>query len=176
MPIILSFLVYSVMNFPANHFIDTKGLRFSFLVGSGFFMAGAAMYTLINKSYIFMIFGYILMSTGQPFIINCPAKIATYWFFDNNVTIYIFLETIRNFFNDWIHAYWNWLRIRITNFSCTLKIICIGCKKWDILSLRRIILSFCYCFHISLHVHEKITTYCSFNWCRTAKIRPKIIF
>lgn len=85
MPIIISFLVYSLTNFPANHIIDTKGLRFSFLIGSGLFMAGCGLYTLINKSYFFMILGYTVMSIGQPFIINCPAKIATYWFFDNNV-------------------------------------------------------------------------------------------
>lgn len=85
-PIIVSFLVYSVMNFPANHIIDTKGLRISFLIGASFFMGGAALYTLINKSYIFVILGYTVMSIGQPFIINCPAKIATYWFFDNNVS------------------------------------------------------------------------------------------
>lgn len=73
------------MNFPANHIIDTKGLRTSFLIGSGLFMAGSSLYILVNKGYFFAIFGSILVSVGQPFIINCPAKIATYWFSDSNV-------------------------------------------------------------------------------------------
>lgn len=84
-PIIVSFLVYSIMNFPANHIIDTRGLRVSFMVGSGLYMAGSVFYTMINKGYFWTIFGSILVSLGQPFIINCPAKVATYWFFDHNV-------------------------------------------------------------------------------------------
>ena len=85
-PIIVSFLVYTIMNFPANHIIDTKGLRVSFLIGSGLFMGGAALYTMVNKGFYFALFGAILVAIGQPFIINVPAKIATYWFFDTNVT------------------------------------------------------------------------------------------
>ncbi len=86
-PVTISFLVYSLVNFPANHIIDTKGLRLSFLLGAGLYMAGAFCYTLVNKGYFFTIIGAILVATGQPFIINCPAKIATYWFFDKNVSI-----------------------------------------------------------------------------------------
>jgi fucose permease len=84
-PVTISFLVYSITNFPANHIMDTKGLRFSFLIGSGLYMAGAGCYTLINKAYFFAVVGAVLVALGQPFIINCPAKVATYWFFDNNV-------------------------------------------------------------------------------------------
>jgi hypothetical protein len=50
-------------------------------------MAGIFCFTLINKGYFFTIIGAIILSIGQPFIINCPAKIATYWFFDKNVKI-----------------------------------------------------------------------------------------
>ena len=88
-PVIISFLIYSLMNFPANHIIDTKGLRFSFLIGAGLFMGGASLYTLVNKGYFFTIIGSILVALGQPFIINCPAKVATYWFFDKNVILYL---------------------------------------------------------------------------------------
>ena len=86
-PVIVSFLVYTIMNFPANHIIDTKGLRTSFLIGAGLYMSGAAMYTMVNKGYFFAVFGAILVAVGQPFIINVPAKIATYWFFDTNVHV-----------------------------------------------------------------------------------------
>lgn len=48
-------------------------------------MAGAGLYTMVNKGYFFMIIGAVLVAIGQPFIINCPAKVATYWFFDKNV-------------------------------------------------------------------------------------------
>lgn len=84
-PIIISFLVYSVANFPANHLIDTKGLRFSFMMGSGLYMVGVFLYAMINRGYQFTIMGSICVAMGQPFIINCPAKVATYWFFDRNV-------------------------------------------------------------------------------------------
>lgn len=103
-PVTVSFLVYTVMNFPANHVIDTKGLRFSFLIGAGLYMSGAALYTMVNKSYIFPLFGAILVAIGQPFIINVPAKIATYWFFDSNVTRNSMIETICNFCDDWAYA------------------------------------------------------------------------
>lgn len=84
-PIIISFLVYSLVNFPANHLIDTRGLRFSFLVGSGFFMVGSFLYAMINRGYQFTIMASICVAIGQPFIINCPAKVATFWFMDRNV-------------------------------------------------------------------------------------------
>lgn len=89
-PIIVSFLVYSIMNFPANHIIDTKGLKVSFLIGAGLFTAGAGCYSMVNKGYFFAVFGAILVAIGQPFIINVPAKVATYWFFDHNVNICLF--------------------------------------------------------------------------------------
>jgi MFS family permease len=115
-PITVSFLAYSLMNFPANHIIDTKGLRFSFVLGSGLYMAGAALYTLVNKGYFFTIFGSILVSLGQPFIINCPAKIATYWFFDKNVQIIIIVETFCNWYHDRFNVNWYrfWLFITYT--------------------------------------------------------------
>ena len=88
-PITASFLVYSMSNFPANFIIDTKGLRFSFLVGSGLYAVGIFMCTLINSGYFFVLIGQILVSLGQPFIVNCPAKVATFWFLSKNVHIEI---------------------------------------------------------------------------------------
>jgi fucose permease len=85
LPIIITFLVYSILNLPANHIIDRKGLRLSFQFGSALYMSGIFCFTLINHGFYFTVLGSILFSIGQPFIINCPAKIATYWFFDKNV-------------------------------------------------------------------------------------------
>lgn len=85
LPIILSFLVFSIVNFPANVFIDWKGLRWSFIIGSILYATGVGFYCFINYSYGMMIIGTIIFSLGQPFIINCPAKIAAFWFFPQNV-------------------------------------------------------------------------------------------
>lgn len=117
LPITLSFLIYSLVNFPANHIIDSKGLRVSLLLGASLFSVGAFCFTLINKGFFFAIFGAIFVALGQPFIINCPAKVATYWFFDHNVQIYFNLETICNFSHDWVNAYrdWDWL---LHSFPC----------------------------------------------------------
>lgn len=79
-PIATSFLVYSFSNFPANFIIDTKGLRISFLIGSGLYALGIFFFTLINKSFFFVILGALFIAVGQPFIVNCPAKVATFWF------------------------------------------------------------------------------------------------
>ena len=86
-PIIASFLVYSFSNFPANYIIDKHGLRFSFLIGSGMYALGLLLYALINKGYHFVLLGSILIALGQPFIVNCPAKVAAFWFLSKNVII-----------------------------------------------------------------------------------------
>lgn len=68
------------MNFPANHLVDIYGLKLGFLFGSGLFMCGLGFFSFINVNYIFAILGSIFVSMGQPFIINCPAKVSTFWF------------------------------------------------------------------------------------------------
>jgi FLVCR family feline leukemia virus subgroup C receptor-related protein len=83
--IILSFLVFSLANFPANHIIDTHGLRVAFLTGTALYTAGMLLYLLIDSSYFFVIAGTVLMGLGQPFLMNSPAKVAAFWFFPKNV-------------------------------------------------------------------------------------------
>jgi fucose permease len=87
--VILSFVVFFVFNFPANQIIDSRGLRLSFLIGTFLYFLGTLFYTLINKSYNFVILGTFFIGAGQPFLINSPAKIAAFWFFPKNVRIYI---------------------------------------------------------------------------------------
>lgn len=82
---ILSFLVFSISNFPANNIIDAKGLRISFLLGTGLYTVGTLFYLLINISYWFVIIGTIFLGAGQPFLMNSPAKVAAFWFFPKNV-------------------------------------------------------------------------------------------
>lgn len=163
------------MNFPANHVIDTRGLRVSFLIGAGLYMAGAALYTMVNKGYYFTIFGSILVSLGQPFIINCPAKVATYWFFDHNVKISVILETICNLINDRFDAYWNGIRVCTSDTGCQVVRFLDRLQKWDILLVLRLIFSLSNCIYFSIHLHEEITSNTTLNWSWTEKNRFEII-
>ena len=84
-PVLASFLVYSLMNFPANHIIDQRGLRLSFIIGTFLYAFGLILFTMINKGYYWVLIGAIFVAIGQPFVINCPAKIAAFWFSAANV-------------------------------------------------------------------------------------------
>jgi hypothetical protein len=135
LPIIITFLVYSLLNFPANHIIDTRGLRLSFQLGSILYMSGLFCFTLINREYIFTVLGSILFSIGQPFIINCPAKIATYWFFDKNVIYILSLETLRYRTHDRLNANRHRLWFHITDINSHRKFFVRCSKRLDILPL-----------------------------------------
>jgi len=90
--VILTFLVFSLFNFPANHIIDTHGLRVSFLLGTSLYALGVFFYAMINYSFYFVIVGTVFLGMGQPFLLNCPAKVASMWFFPKNVKFNIFRE------------------------------------------------------------------------------------
>jgi hypothetical protein len=66
--------------------LDKKGVRFGFLIGGTFYALGLFLCSLINKAFALVIVGYAFISLGQPFILNSPAKIATYWFLPKNVS------------------------------------------------------------------------------------------
>lgn len=83
--VILSFLAFWLFNFPANHVIDARGLRASFLIGSAFYSTGTLLYCQVNHSYYLVIAGTVMLGAGQPFLLNCPAKVAAFWFFPLNV-------------------------------------------------------------------------------------------
>lgn len=78
------------MNFPANHLIDKFGLRFSLIVGNSLYTIGLLLFSLINQGYYLVFIGAVIIALGQPFVINCPAKIAATWFTQNNVRLIIF--------------------------------------------------------------------------------------
>lgn len=77
--------MFFIANFPANKIIDSKGLRVGLIIGTAFYFAGALFVALVNKSFNFVILGTVFFGLGQPFLLNSPAKIATYWFFPKNV-------------------------------------------------------------------------------------------
>ena len=80
LPIIISFLISSLINIPVNYFIDSKGFKAGYLVGLSIYLIGIFFVTFINSSFSIALIGYIIFAFGQPFILNAPAKIATYWF------------------------------------------------------------------------------------------------
>ena len=53
------------------------------------------------------------MGLGQPFLLNSSAKVATFWFFPRNVTIYIYLESFCNSNFGWGES--SWLRDGVFN-------------------------------------------------------------
>lgn len=80
-PIVISYLVYSLMNFPANHLIDSKGLRFSLITGTCLYAVGLFLFSLCSRlGFHWVLIGAVIVALGQPFVINCPAKVAAIWF------------------------------------------------------------------------------------------------
>lgn len=90
MATILSFLAFLLVNMPANYILDKRGIKFGFMVGNGIYLVGIVLSCCINAGFPFVIGGYLIFVMGQPFILNIPAKIATYWFLPENVRIYLF--------------------------------------------------------------------------------------
>lgn len=84
--IIMSFLIFSLINIPVNFLLDKKGIKMGYRIGLGLYLVGMLLACLVNLCFPLLILGYILFTFGQPFILNTPAKIATYWFFPQNVT------------------------------------------------------------------------------------------
>lgn len=91
------------MNFTAGHFIDSKGLGISFRIGSVLYAIGMLGFCFINYGYHWVLIGAILIALGQPLVMNCPAKVATFWFVDRNVPIYPFILENRGY----RHNQWN---------------------------------------------------------------------
>lgn len=52
---------------------------------------------MVNASFYFVLVGTVLIAAGQPFIINCPAKIAAFWFKKENVYCRLNLEAFCDF-------------------------------------------------------------------------------
>jgi hypothetical protein len=96
LPIQISFLINPIMNFTAAHFVDSKGLGVSFRIGSVLYAIGLLGFCLINYGYHWVLIGAILIALGQPLIMNCPAKVATFWFIDKNVINKLKLENCSN--------------------------------------------------------------------------------
>ena len=82
---ILSFLTFLLANIPANYVLDTRGIKVGLTIGISLYFLGIVLACLINAAFPFVIIGFCFFAAGQPFVINSPAKIATYWFLPENV-------------------------------------------------------------------------------------------
>jgi hypothetical protein len=96
------------MNFTAGSFIDAKGLGISFRIGAALYAIGLLGFCLINYGYHWVLIGAILIALGQPLVMNCPAKVATYWFIDKNVIIFIILENCSYWYNKRYKFTYSW--------------------------------------------------------------------
>ena len=76
----LYMIMYVFANFPSNWILDVKGIKPGMIIGSVLTAVGAGIRCLVNSSFSAVIVGQLLCAVGQPFILNAPAKIATYWF------------------------------------------------------------------------------------------------
>lgn len=83
----LYMIMYLFVNFPSNWILDSKGIRKGVIIGAVMTALGAGIRCMVNLSFTFVIVGQIFCAIGQPFILNAPAKIATFWFKEQNVFI-----------------------------------------------------------------------------------------
>jgi len=107
------------MNFTAGSFIDSKGLGISFRIGAIMYAIGLLGFCLINYGYHWVLIGAILIALGQPLVMNCPAKVATYWFIDKNVNFFFKLENCR---------YRNYQCHQLGYFRCKSCVSCNFCR------------------------------------------------
>lgn len=118
-------LVYTLMNFPANYLVDLKGLRIGVCIrlmqlifGSGLISLGLGLTLFINGSFWWLLVGTFVVAAGQPFVINCPAKIATFWFHKENVQLMILSEALCNIASHRHQPRWYRRRLCSPNRHC----------------------------------------------------------
>ena len=90
LPTILSFLIFSLINIPVNHFLDKRGIKIGYVFGISIYALGIMLVCFVSKAFPLLIIGFLIFSFGQPFILNLSAKIATYWFLPENVSYLVF--------------------------------------------------------------------------------------
>ena len=82
---LLYMIMYLFINFPSNWILDVKGIRKGVIIGAVLTALGAGIRAFINISFVYVIIGQVFCAIAQPFILNAPAKIATFWFKEKNV-------------------------------------------------------------------------------------------
>ena len=83
-------LFHPIFSFAANFILDAYGIRVGLYFGLIFTMLGAAARLFINVDFGWVLLGQSLAAIGNPFVTNAPAKIASNWFFPQNVHFHHF--------------------------------------------------------------------------------------
>lgn len=86
--VVVSFLVFFPASFPVIKILDSKGLRTAVICGTSLYFIGNLFYSLINKSYDFVLVGTLFIGIGQPFLLNSLFKVPAYWFSRKKVCIF----------------------------------------------------------------------------------------
>lgn len=80
-------LLFALIGIPANYFIDDHGLRIGLIIGCAFQSVGCSLQMCINISFYMALVGFVLVGVAQPFILNCIAKVAAFWFRKESVSM-----------------------------------------------------------------------------------------
>ncbi len=89
-------LVYIILSIPSGILIDSKGYRFSILLGS-VLMALFSIVRIIGNGYIFLLLGQVGIAIAQPFIANSVTKFANAEFSSEKATIVIGIGSLAIF-------------------------------------------------------------------------------
>ena len=72
-------LLYIPVSIPAGIVIDRKGFRYAVMLGAILTAAGSYL-RLFTGNYAMVLIGMIVISIGQPFVLNSITKMVTTWF------------------------------------------------------------------------------------------------
>ena len=80
-------VVFVLINYPSNILIDKGGLRVAVYVGMALTTLGTIIKCFVNQSFTWVIIGQVCAAFGQPLLAIAPAKLATYWYGQNERVI-----------------------------------------------------------------------------------------
>ena len=63
-------LMHPIFTFPASFIIEGYGTYIGMFIGSVLTIIGTCVKCLIDRSFLFVIFGNVLAGIGRPFIVN----------------------------------------------------------------------------------------------------------
>ncbi len=89
-------LVYIILSIPSGILIDSKGYRFSILLGS-LLMGVFSVVRIIGQGYLFLLLGQVGIAIAQPFIANSVTKFANAEFSSEKVTMVIGIGSLAIF-------------------------------------------------------------------------------
>ena len=85
--------IFIVVNFPSNYALDKGGLRFGVIFGVFLTVIGMWIKCAVNKSFVYVYVGQIIAAIGQPFLLCAPAKLAAYWYGQDERVIAVTIGT-----------------------------------------------------------------------------------